>query len=82
VAGERRLAGDTARQAKSPEVKEQRAEAAGLKEVLAELTLQNQLLKACGPPVCEMVHDAAVGSICSNVSSFTSSVRGQVGTNV
>ena len=34
-AGKKRLAGDTARQATSPEVKELRAEAAALKEVLA-----------------------------------------------
>jgi transposase len=44
-AGKRRLAGDTARQATSPEVKELRAEAAALKEVVADLTLENRLLK-------------------------------------
>ena len=44
-AGKKRLAGDTARQATSPEVKELRAEAAALKEVLADLTLENRLLK-------------------------------------
>ncbi|PKP85722.1 MAG: hypothetical protein CVT80_00885 [Alphaproteobacteria bacterium HGW-Alphaproteobacteria-2] len=44
-AGKQRLAGDTARQATAPEVKELRAEAAALKEVVADLTLENRLLK-------------------------------------
>ena len=44
-AGKRRLAGDTARQATSPEVKDLRFESAALKEVVAELTLENRLLK-------------------------------------
>ena len=44
-AGKRRLAGDTARQATSPEVKELRSEAAALKEAVADLTLENRLLK-------------------------------------
>ena len=44
-AGKQRLAGDTARQATSPEVKELRSESAALKEVVADLTLENRLLK-------------------------------------
>ena len=44
-AGEKRLAGDTARAATSEEVKELRREASALKEVVAELTLENRLLK-------------------------------------
>ena len=44
-AGKRRLAGDTARAATSGEVKELRREASALKEVVAELTLENRLLK-------------------------------------
>jgi transposase len=44
-AGKQRLAGDTSRQATAPEVKELRAEAAALKEVVADLTLENRLLK-------------------------------------
>ena len=44
-AGKKRLAGDTARQATSPEVKELRHEAAALKEAVADLTLENRLLK-------------------------------------
>ena len=44
-AGKKRLAGDTARAATSDEVKELRHEAAMLKEVVAELTLENRLLK-------------------------------------
>ena len=39
------LAGDTARAATSDEVKELRREAGVLKEVVAELTLENRLLK-------------------------------------
>lgn len=39
------MAGDTVRQATSPEVKELRAEAAALKEVVADLTPENRLLK-------------------------------------
>ncbi|MFS4439165.1 IS3 family transposase [Paracoccaceae bacterium GXU_MW_L88] len=44
-AGKQRLAGDTARQATSPEVKELRSESAALKEAVADLTLENRLLK-------------------------------------
>jgi len=44
-AGKKRLAGDTARQATSDEVKELRREAGALKEVVADLTLENRLLK-------------------------------------
>ena len=44
-AGKKRLAGDTARQATSNEVKELRAEARNLKEALAEQMLENRLLK-------------------------------------
>ena len=40
-----RLAGDTARAATSDEVKDLRREASALKEVVAELTLENRLLK-------------------------------------
>ena len=46
-AGKKRLAGDTARAATSDEVKELRREAGALKEVVAELTLENRLLKKC-----------------------------------
>jgi transposase len=44
-AGKRRLAGDTAREATSDEVKSLRGEARQLKEALAEATLENRLLK-------------------------------------
>jgi transposase len=44
-AGKKRLAGDTAREASSDEVKQLRAEARQLKEALAEATLENRLLK-------------------------------------
>ena len=44
-AGKKRLAGDTARQATSSEVKDLKAESSALKEVVADLTLENRLLK-------------------------------------
>ena len=44
-AGKRRLSGDTERQATSPEVNELRSEALALKECVADLTLENRLLK-------------------------------------
>src|SRR5271170_1717063 len=44
-AGKRRLAGDTARAATSGEVKDLRRETSALKEVVADLTLENRLLK-------------------------------------
>ena len=44
-AGKKRLAGDTARAATSDEVKDLRRETSALKEVVAELMLENRLLK-------------------------------------
>ena len=44
-AGKKRLAGDTAREATSEEVKDLRRQAGELKEVVAELMLENRLLK-------------------------------------
>lgn len=44
-AGKRRLSGDTARQATSPEVKDLRSEPLALKEYVADLSLENRLLK-------------------------------------
>ena len=44
-AGKKRLAGDTARSATPDEVKSLRREASALKEVVADLTLENRLLK-------------------------------------
>ena len=48
-AGKKRLAGDTARAATSDEVKELRREASALKEVVADLTPENRLLKIVWP---------------------------------
>ena len=45
-AGKKRLAGDTARAATPDEVKDLRREASALKEVVADLTLENRLLKS------------------------------------
>jgi len=44
-AGKKRLAGDTAREATSDEVKSLKAESRQLKEMLAELMMENRLLK-------------------------------------
>jgi len=44
-AGKKRLAGDTAREATSEEVKALRAEVSQLKEMLAELLMENRVLK-------------------------------------
>jgi transposase len=44
-AGKKRLAGDTTRSATSDEVKALRREALSLKEAVADLTLENRLLK-------------------------------------
>jgi len=44
-AGKRRLAGDTARAANTGEVQDLRREARALKECVADLTLENRLLK-------------------------------------
>ena len=44
-AGKKRLAGDTARAATSDEVRDIRRETSALKEVVADLTLENRLLK-------------------------------------
>jgi transposase len=44
-AGKKRLAGDTVREATSDEVRHLRSEALALKEAVADLTLDNRLLK-------------------------------------
>jgi transposase len=44
-AGKKRLAGDTVREATSEEVKSLRTESSQLKEMLAELMMENRLLK-------------------------------------
>ena len=44
-AGKKRLAGDTVREATTDEVKDLRAENSELKEVVAEMTLSNRVLK-------------------------------------
>ena len=44
-AGKKQLSGDTAREATSDEVKQLRTEASALKETLAEMLMENRLLK-------------------------------------
>src|ERR1700761_482484 len=57
-AGKKRLAGDTAREATSEEAKGLQTEAQQLKELLAEVLLENRLLKksvtAVGSPIHEI----------------------------
>ena len=78
-AGKRRLAGDTARAATSDEVKDLRREAQALKEVVADLTLENRLLKKrMARPVCKM-NLKMVLKVCANVSGLTSDARNQDG---
>ena len=57
--GKKRLAADTARQARSGEVKDLRAEALALKERMADLSLANRLLKK---------HDRGLGASRNEVS--------------
>ena len=56
-AGRGRLAGDTARAATSDEVKDLRREAQALEEVVADLTLENRLLKKCMIGMGETRHE-------------------------
>ena len=55
-AGKKRLSGDTAREATSDEVKLLRTEATALKETLAELLMENRLLKK------SVIGDGAAGA--------------------
>ncbi len=55
-AGKKRLSGDTAREATSDEVKQLRTEATILKETLAELLIENRLLKK------SVIGDGAAGA--------------------
>src|SRR5215472_2194376 len=56
-AGKKRLAGDSAREATSDEVKGLRAETHQLKELLAELMVENQLLKKSGRAMGSPIHE-------------------------
>ena len=56
-AGKKRLAGDTAREANSDEVKGLRREAAQLKEALAETVLENRLLKKALTGLGATIHE-------------------------
>jgi transposase len=66
-AGKKRLAGDTAREATSDEVKGLRAETHQLKELLAELMVENRLLKKSvlgdgGSPIYEIPYRREAGN--------------------
>ena len=56
-AGKKRLAGDTAREATSDEVKELKAEARQLKETLAEVLIENRLLKKAFSGMGRTLHE-------------------------
>ena len=59
-AGKKRLSGDTARAATTDEVRDLRREAGALKEVVADLVLENRLLKKrMARPVCKVVDEGA-----------------------
>ena len=66
-AGKKRLAGDMARAATSDEVRDLRRESGALKEVVADLTLENRLLKRMARPVGKRSASGSVRS-CANVS--------------
>jgi hypothetical protein len=65
--GKKRLARDTARAATSDEVKDLRREAQALKEVVADLTLENRLLKKSmigdGGRRRELLRSASTGDV-------------------
>ena len=56
-AGKKRLSGDTAREATSEKVKYLRQEALGLKEVVAELLMENRLLKKACSGMGKTIHE-------------------------
>ena len=56
-AGKKRLSGDTAREATSDEVKQLRSEATALKATLAELLMENRLLKKAGAEMGRAVYE-------------------------
>ena len=59
-AGKKRLSGDTSRAATTDEVRDLRREAGALKEVVADLVLENRLLKKrMARPVCKVVDEGA-----------------------
>ena len=79
-AGKRRLAGDTARAATSDEVTDLRREAQALKEVVADLTLENRLLKKrMARPVCKGFDRERRMTVCFNVSGLGGFPPGQDG---
>jgi transposase len=74
-AGKRRLAGDTARAATTGEVQDLRREARALKECVADLTLENRLLKKrMARPVCKG-NFQMLWSVCVNVYGLMGRVR-------
>ena len=57
-AGKKRLAGDTAREATGDEVKEIQAQAHQLKELVAELMIENRLLRKSYSAMGNPIHEA------------------------
>jgi len=78
-AGKKRLAGDTARAATTDEVKDLRREANALKEVVAELTLENRVLKKrMARPVCNRDLKLASARSCANVSGMSAAAAAKM----
>src|SRR6516162_8268769 len=78
-AAKKRLAGDTARAATSDEVKALRQEANALKEVVAELTLENRVLKKrMARPVCNRDLKLASARSCANVSGMSAAAAAKM----
>ena len=78
-AGKKRLASDTARAATSDEVKDLRREANALKEVVAELTLENRVLKKrMARPVCIWDLKLASARSCANVSGMSAAAAAKM----
>ena len=59
-AGKKRLAGDTAREASSAEVKSLRTDASQLKEMLAKVMMENRLLKKACWGMGRTIHEVFV----------------------
>ena len=69
-AGKKQLAGDTVREATSDEVKELRAENSELKEMVAEITLKNRVLKK------RIGHSSCVFAQCPSMGVMSNCRRG------
>ena len=82
-ADKKRLAGDTAREATSDEVKELRAEARQLKETLAEVLIENCLLKKAFSGMGRALHEVfRIREVRDHRTSITGRPPGSTGVAV